>query len=113
MEEDGAVYAHLNYRDPMNLLLRRSRAHVSLQDTLVTDHVSASGFHRYVYNEVNQKFPHLPFSLRALEDEKQVIPVDETCEEVFCLRVRLSLIGFWPALDVADKSNYPRTLFGV
>lgn len=27
---------------------------------------------RYVYNEVNNRFPSLPFSLRALEDEKQV-----------------------------------------
>lgn len=27
---------------------------------------------RYLYNEVNSRFPSLPFSLRALEDEKQV-----------------------------------------
>lgn len=27
---------------------------------------------RYLYNEVNNRFPSLPFSLRALEDEKQV-----------------------------------------
>lgn len=27
---------------------------------------------RYVFNEVNNRFPSLPFSLRALEDEKQV-----------------------------------------
>lgn len=26
---------------------------------------------RYVFNEVNHRFPTLPFTLRALEDEKQ------------------------------------------
>lgn len=33
--------------------------------------IFSCGF-RYLYNEVNSRFPSLPFSLRALEDEKQV-----------------------------------------
>ena len=36
---------------------------------------------RYVFNEVNNRFPSLPFSLRALEDEKQV-SADAAVEKV-------------------------------
>lgn len=32
---------------------------------------SAIHTHRYVFNEMNHRFPTLPFTLRALEDEKQ------------------------------------------
>ena len=39
--------------------------------TRVHTHTPHVNIHRYVFNEMNHRFPTLPFSLRALEDEKQ------------------------------------------
>lgn len=37
----------------------------------IPHHTSHVNMYRYVFNEMNHRFPTLPFSLRALEDEKQ------------------------------------------
>jgi len=34
-------------------------------------HILTNTNYRYVFNEMNHRFPTLPFTLRALEDEKQ------------------------------------------
>jgi len=56
----------------------------------------ASCRHRYVYNEVNNRFPSLPFSLRALEDEKQV-SVDAAVARM------LLNIAWWSRLSVPGR----------